>query len=266
MMIGNHSKCQLYCMLLLLAALLLPAFLFITDADSENADILIINSYHEGLQWTDNQMEGIMESLNISGLGTIIYVEYLDWKRNPTDENLSHLYEYLKFKYSKKNIDIIITTDDAALDFALKNRADIFSDAPIVFCGVNESGVARLAGGQDRVTGVREIVDPVNTFKMLLKMRPETKEIYVIYDNSESGVSTGRMTINAILGIDPDISIHSMNRMGIDELLEQVKKAPAESAILLTTYYSDYYGKVIGFEEICRKVSEVSKAPVFHLY
>ncbi|MGE5676748.1 MAG: ATP-binding protein, partial [Pseudomonadota bacterium] len=53
---------------------------------------------------------------------------------------------------------------------------------------------------------------------------------------------------------------------GIDELLEQVKKAPAESAILLTTYYSDYYGKVIGFEEICRRVSEVSKAPVFHLY
>ncbi|HWQ29800.1 MAG TPA: ABC transporter substrate binding protein, partial [Negativicutes bacterium] len=170
------------------------------------------------------------------------------------------------FKYSKRNIDIIITTDDAALDFALKNRAEIFSDAPIVFSGVNEAGVARIAGGQDRVTGVREIIDPANTFKMLLKMRPNTKEIYVIYDDSESGVSTGRLTINAILGIEPGISIHSMNKLGIDELLAQVKMAPADSAILITTYYSDYYGKVIGFEEICRRVSSVSKAPVFHLY
>lgn len=266
MMSGSHSKCQLYCMLLLLTALFLPAFHFTADADAETADILIINSYHEGLQWTDNQMEGIMESLKDSGLSSNIYVEYLDWKRNPTDEDLVYLYEYLGFKYAKRNIDIIITTDDAALDFALKNRAEIFSDAPIVFCGVNEAGVARIAGGQERVTGVREIIDPANTFKMLLKMRPGTKEIYVIYDNSESGVSTGRLTINAIMGIDNNITVHSMNRLGIDELLEQVKNAPADSAILLTTYYSDYYGKVIGFEEACRRISSVSRAPVFHLY
>jgi hypothetical protein len=39
------------------------------------------------------------------------------------------------------------TIDDAALYFALKNRADIFSGAPIVFCGVNTKGINKLSQG-----------------------------------------------------------------------------------------------------------------------
>lgn len=266
MMKRNHNTCHLSYMLLFMAALILTALPVTTYADNECKNILILNSYHKGLQWTDSEMEGITSSLKESDFDSSVYVEYMDWKRYPTEENLAQIYNQLKYKYSKQSMDIVITTDDVALDFALKYRAELFSDAPIVFCGVNEEGISQLTQGYKRVTGVREIIDPVNTVIAALKMKPELKEIYVIFDNSESGLSTGKITINAIKSLDFRIKIHTVNEKSIDELLDEVAKAPDDSAILITTYYNDYYGEVVGFEEIGARVSKRSKVPIFHLY
>ncbi len=266
MMKRSHNTCQLFSMLLLTVALLFSALAAEAHAESDRQNILIINSYHKGLQWTDNELEGITSSLKEYGYHSDIYVEYMDWKRYPSEENLSRLYNYFEYKYSEKPVDIVITTDDIALEFALKNRAELFSDAPIVFCGVNEDGIRSLVQGHKRVTGVSEIIDPVNTVRAALKMRPETKEVYLVFDNSESGHSTGKLTIAAIKGLNPDIRINTMNRMGIDQLLDEVSRAPEDSFILVTTYYKDYYGRDVGFEESAGRISERSKVPVFHLY
>lgn len=253
-------------MLLLVVAILAPAFTTYIQADSGQPCILILNSYHKGLQWTDEEMEGITEALNESGYDSNIYVEYMDWKRYPSQENLLLLYEHFNYKYSRKPIDIIITTDDIALEFALKNRAKLFSKAPIVFCGVNETGIGRLVTGQEQVTGVSEIIDPVNTVMAALKMKPGTKEVYVVFDNSESGLSTGRITMEAIRAVDPRLTIRTVNEMSIDELLQSIAMAEEDSIVLITTYYSDYYGENVGFDELAESICKRSKVPVFHLY
>lgn len=96
-------------------------------------NILILNSYHQGLVWSMEESEGILNTLSDSGINISPLVEYIDWKNYPTQENLDYLYEYYAYKYKNKSIDIIITTDDKALEFALEHRKDIFSDAPVVF-------------------------------------------------------------------------------------------------------------------------------------
>ena len=82
--------------------------------DAEIKNVLIINSYHEGFTWTRELTKGIIETLNDSGNNISIQVEYMDWKNNPTKENLEYLYDYYEFKYQNKSLDIIITTDDIA--------------------------------------------------------------------------------------------------------------------------------------------------------
>lgn len=235
-------------------------------ANSSPKNVLILNSYHKGLSWTDGETEGSADGLANSGIECSIAVEYMDWKNYPTVENLDHLYTYLKYKYSNKQIDLVITTDDAALEFALKNRMDLFSNAPVVFCGVNEEGLGKIAAGYSNVTGVIEEVDPERTVRAALEINPKLKEILVVYDKTESGVSTGALTLQAIQRVNPALQVTSLNEEKLEEVMEKARQAQEDSILLITTYYTDVEGVVVGFEDFCRRLSQNSKVPVYHLY
>lgn len=260
------STCQLYKVLLVAAALLVTFEVIPVHSQDNTKSVLILNSYHEGLSWTNQETDGIIDSIKEANEDCSFFVEYMDWKNYPTEENSRHIYDLLKYKYAQENIDVVVTTDDPALGFALKNRADLFSDAPIVFCGVNEEGISGLTGGYSRVTGITEIIDPANTLKAALKIKPGIKEIYVIFDNTESGLSTGAITVHEIQVLAPDIKITTMNEKSMEDILLAVSKAPEDSIVLITTYYRDAFGTIVGFEDFTRKVSRASRVPVFHIY
>jgi signal transduction histidine kinase/ABC-type uncharacterized transport system substrate-binding protein len=234
--------------------------------DNEIKDVLIINSYHSGLSWTDEMTNGIIDSLSNSKVNCSIAVEYMDWKNYPTKENLDNFYTNISYKYSKKQIDIIITTDDAALEFAIKHREDLFQNAPIVFCGVNDKGVKKLTTGVAKVTGVTEIVDADRTIKAALTMIPVLKEIVVIFDNTESGISTGELTIDEIHRLAPDIKVVALHEGSYRDIINKVSQLPKDSTVLVTTYYEDDMGYMIGFEKFTELLNEVSQVPIFHLY
>ena len=236
------------------------------SADESPEKVLILNSYQMGLSWTDEQTKGIMDVLEKYDQNCTIFVEYMDWKNHPTEDNLKNVYNNLKYKYTDEKIDVVITTDDAALDFALKNRNEIFPNTPIVFCGVNEQGIKEITQGYTRFTGVKEIIDPKKTIEDALKLNPNLNEIYVLFDNTESGISTGEITIEAIKSAKSSIKIHKLNDKSVREVLDVVKQATDDSIVLITTYYMDPFGTKVGFEDFTRIVSESSKVPVFHLY
>nr|MBK5237009.1 diguanylate cyclase [Clostridium sp.] len=154
---------------------------------SEQKNVLVINSYHQGLTWSKDETSGIIDVLKQSNNNLSIYVEYMDWKNYPTDENKLHLFGYYKYKYQNEHIEVLIVTDDVALEFALENRKSLFSNAPIAFCGVNQNGMDDIVNGQADFTGVLEEVDPTNTMKMALQINPSLKTVYVLFDNSKSG-------------------------------------------------------------------------------
>jgi diguanylate cyclase (GGDEF)-like protein/PAS domain S-box-containing protein len=236
------------------------------ESIGEPQNVLIINSYHQGLAWSGDESDGIIETLKKSGRSLSVLVEYMDWKNYATEENLRHLLEYYRYKYTNKRIDLLVTTDDAALEFALKNRGSLFSNAPIVFCGVNQEGAANIAGGYKNITGILEVVDPTETIKIALKLNPALKNIYVLFDNSESGISTGRLVMDRIRSMGMDLNAIALNGLSYDELIENAGSYGEDSIVLITTYYSDINGKIVDFEKISRDVSKSSSVPVYHLY
>lgn len=228
--------------------------------------VLILNSYHEGFSWTREQNESIIAEFQECGSSVDIMTEFIDWKNYPYKENLEYLHEYYLYKYSNKDIDIVITTDDIALNFALRHRDDIFSDAPIIFSGVNEDGTESITSGFDRLTGVMEVIDPTKTIETALKINPSLKNIYIVFDNSESGLSTGKIVIDKIKQLHPELNLIPCNDMLYDDLIEQVKVLEDDSIVYITTYYKDVIGRVIDAEYATNEISLNSKVPVYHLY
>lgn len=229
-------------------------------------NILVLNSYNQGLAWTLDQDLGIIETIKKSYSNSSIFVEDMDWKNYPTGTNLEYLKEYYKYKYQNKKIDAIITTDDIALTFALSNRKEIFSNAPLVFSGVNKEGLFQINRRYNNFTGVVEVIDPVETVKIAMKINPSLKNIYVLFDNSESGRSTGKIVLDKIKEMDLGLNTITLNKLSFGELIQKVKAIGDDSIILITTYYSDGDGHIIEFDSASREVSTNSKVPVYHLY
>lgn len=232
----------------------------------EIKNVLIINSYHQGFSWTKDEVDGIIETLLESGSNINIRVEYMDWKNNPTQENIDYLYDYYKYKYQHKNIDAIITTDDVALQFALDNREELFTNAPVVFCGVNQDGVENLTEGYNDVTGVIEVIDPTKTIEIALDINPSLKKIYLIYDNSESGQSTGRIVTEKIEALNRNLKVIPCNNMIYENILSTARSLENDSIILITTYYSDVENNIIELDFLTEEISTNSNVPVYHLY
>ncbi len=227
-------------------------------------NILILHSYNEGLAWTSDQNTGIIETIEKEYPNTSTYVEYMDWKNYPTTNILSYISDYLEFKYKHKRIDLIITTDDAAFKFALLNREQLFSDAPIVFSGVNKESVSEIAKHYKNYTGVIENIDPTETFRLALRINPYIKKVYVVFDNSESGLSTGRLVMDKVKAMN--LEPIPMNMMSFNELLHVVSKLDNTSIVFFATYYSDGNGKMLEFNLASREISKYSSVPLYHQY
>ena len=259
---GRYGFCCMVAMALMAIISINPAYAMEEDV----VHVLILNSYHKGLAWTDQETNGVVNGLIDEGIHANIAIEYMDWKNHPSQENIKYLYALYKLRYSKQPIDVVITTDDAALEFALAYREELFSKAPIVFCGVNKAGIRRIIKENTDVTGVAEIIDPENTFRAALKINKDIQEVFVLFDNSESGISTGDITIQAIKEIKPEIKINTLHDKSLDEIYRILGEAPDDSVVIITTYYTDSKGMAIGFEKFSEKVSKSSRVPVYHLY
>ncbi|MDQ0192380.1 ABC transporter substrate binding protein [Paenibacillus wynnii] len=262
-----YFKTSIYSLVVILILTMTASFRLPTvSAEQDSApNVLILNSYNKGLDWTDDQNEGVEERLEKADTIPTIHSEYLDWKRYPTNENLNNFYTMIKAKYQAIPIDVVIATDNAALDFAMKYRKDLLSDAPIIFSGVNQVGVNSIKD-RNNITGVLEEIDPTETLTMALEINPSINKVYVLFDNSESGVSTGKMIIDKILSLNLGLQAFPMNRLTSEEIMLKVSTLPSNSIILMSTYFSDATGRIIEFGRFSSELSENSRVPVYHTY
>lgn len=88
--------------------------------------ILVLNSYHRGFKWTDDTVTSFLETLESLSPEHkyVFYIEYLDWKKYPTQKNIENMYANLRYKYGSKPIDLIVATDDKALELAIDYRQE----------------------------------------------------------------------------------------------------------------------------------------------
>ena len=54
--------------------------------------ILVLNSYHRGFKWTDDTVTSFLETLESLSPEHkyVFYIEYLDWKKYPTQKNIEN--------------------------------------------------------------------------------------------------------------------------------------------------------------------------------
>jgi len=146
-------------------------------------EVLVIHSYYPTFTWSDNITQGIRKAFTKDGQQEAhTYFEFLDAKRHPEEQYLEQQAQLLRMKYpNTEALDLVICSDDQALNFLLDRTDTLFSGVPIVFCGVNGYS-PQMRERKHALTGVIEAIDPHSTLEAELRLQPTIREVLVIND------------------------------------------------------------------------------------
>jgi len=248
-----------------IAALVLLAILLIsgTALAKDKKNILIINSYHQGYKWTDDETLGAIKAFEPVQDAVKIHVEYMGtkWvqKTKPYFERLKDVYRQ---KYQAIPMSVIIITDNDALDFLLLYRDEVFGKVPVVFCGINWFTQDYLKG-QSLYTGVNEDIDMKATIDLMLLLHPKTKRISVIIDNTTTGNIIHQKLLELVPRYSKRVTFHVLQDVTMQTIIDTVANAPPDSLALMTLFQIDAAGELFEFSESTRLISKASRVPLY---
>ena len=176
---------------------ILPLFVLLFFVLSANAAdkkrILLINSYHTNLSWTDSLYYGFNSALKAGDLKAEIYIENLDFKRIRNTNYIGKFTEFIVAKYVPQGVDLIVVTDNDAFNYVKQLKENSFVDVPVVFCGVNN-----IYSFPENFAGIIEEVDVTKNIDLIASLHPQLKTLYCVVDQTTTGVIFEK-TINEIV-------------------------------------------------------------------
>lgn len=122
-------------------------------AQSAAKKVMLVDSYHQGYEWTDGIVAGVKGVTTAKGVE--LKVVHMDTKRNPGDAFAKAAGLKAKEAIDAYKPDVLIACDDNASRFIVE---PFYKDAalPVVFCGVNWDG-AGYGYPYKNVTGMVEV-------------------------------------------------------------------------------------------------------------
>ncbi|MGH9630161.1 MAG: ATP-binding protein [Bryobacteraceae bacterium] len=223
----------------------------------------MLNSYHQGYEWTDDIVRGIQDTLRGDRLELVI--EYLDARRSRPGWS-ALMRTYLQSKYPHKSIDAIIVSDDAAVEFLITQHHDLFPAVPVIFCGVNEylgSSVYVRNSDEARIwfTGVLEQIAVKETVEAALRLHPGATTIAtvgeadVVHYDEDLMRAYPRLTVRRL----------RTEHLTMEQIGQELSRLDNTTIVLLSAFSRDATKRQFTMTQSAEYVSSHSTAPVYGL-
>lgn len=224
--------------------------------------VMVLSSYNQGYKWTDDILKGIQTELEPEK-GKIEYqFEYMDTKRVFDDTYVQRLYALFQYKYAKRAPDLILASDDDALNFLVKYRDELFPGSPVVFCGINYFTPAALKG-KSGFTGVNEEVDIRSTIDVALSLHPNTKRIVIVNDMTTTGRKMHEKTAEVIKLYEPRVQFQFLEDVTMQEVINTVNNLSDGTLVFYTLFFRDKNNVYYAYDDSIRIISQASRVPVY---
>lgn len=243
-------------------------FLLTSQACFAGQKVLLLNSYHSQYQWTRENIQGIQQELSKHIAEENIFIEFMDSRRFIDDPvHIKALASLYRNKYRQVRPDIIISTDDFALDFLLQYRDEIFPDVPVVYNGINFDPSEKLLGKKGYV-GILEGEAIAQNLAMIANIHQDSiNEIIVLSDKN----SLGELFSQEVLKVQKEwknknIKITLNNDFSYESLLYQVNNLSQNKAYFITALHKDNQDRYFSYTHDIPILTRYSKAPVYGMW
>jgi len=230
--------------------------------------VLYINSYSSNFNTYNDQYKGITSQLKEDEV--LFDIEFMNSKKytDPTSLNLFKKQLTHKISINDYNYDAIITSDDDALVFALKEQHDLFNKIPIVFLGVNNIDLALQQNNNPYITGIVEHVSMEETLQTMHKLFPKAKTFYALSDCILAGKDDLKSYYKCQSFLkDITLKSFSLDSISFEELGLNLKNLEENTPLLLLSLYTDKNNKHVTFENGLHYIKKnAPHCPLFHLW
>ncbi|WP_164091525.1 sensor histidine kinase [Poseidonibacter lekithochrous] len=228
-----------------------------------NSSILIINSYHKGYEWSDSVVKGLEKTLSLKeNIDTNIL--YMDSKRITSNEYYENLKNLYKVQLKNRKYDLVVAIDRFAYDFVLNYYDDFFTNEKILAVGIenyNKDNTLKY-NLENKVSALLEKRDLKSNVKLIQKIIPSIKKIYIVNDKSLNAKHTEPLIKELFEESSFSKKLIYLREDDLKSLEKKFEKFHEDSALLFVRFYKNSNGKLNKNKEIAQFIKN-AKIPVF---
>jgi len=219
---------------------------------------LLINSYHQGLAWTDSLTSGIVNTFKAYPEYNL-YIEHLDSKQFGKS-NFEVEFKYLQAKYSGIKFDGILVSDNDALDFLVLYAREFSPNVPVVYVGISNPEDYTLEGS--RYYGIKESGSTDGAVDFIQKLLPDSKRLLIITDLTTTGLIYRKEFVRQAQKYEgfkvlfPDV-------IDLDSIYQMVGSEKEFDAIYYIGISQDKNGRLVNPMPLVKQICNRAKVPVF---
>lgn len=229
---------------------------------TERQKILFLNTFQIGLPIPDSIDRGILAGLKENGRSiNDIFIEHLDFAREPSSEYRYKTAEMLRQKFSGKDIGIVIAEGSPVIDFLAAEAKDLFPDAalltlitPIIDSSLIDSR---------KIIEIPWRVDLAGTLSVALDLFPKTRRVVVVTGARDSVLPVIEEAGRAFAPWVGKLDFEFTNEMTLEQMLQRVSSLPSDAIIIYSPFFTDTTGRSFVPAEVQATVSRSANVPVF---
>ncbi|MFQ3620289.1 MAG: ABC transporter substrate binding protein [Spirochaetales bacterium] len=251
----------------IISILAIYVFTFLTafaESPGSLKHLLLIHSYHKGYSYTEEEERGILNALTEQGISFEAYMYFLDAKRFGYEKRHREVARHFELLYDNFPFDLVIVTDNDALNFAIQYRSRLFSRTPLVFTGINNFSPEILKNEPD-ITGVAENIDLKGTIDLARSLFPQRDYLVFIIDSTATGIALARelATLQKTYPSTVTFLYLWLGRLYFTEILELLYQYEERSIVFPLQMNIDRDGTAFSVEEAMRRVRGATSSPLF---
>lgn len=247
---------QIWFWVLLLASSVARVHAFPTNDEIKN--VVLINSYHQGLAWTDSVTAGIVKTFKTHPEYNL-FIESLNSKQFG-QSNFEVEKKYFQEKYSGIKLDGILVTDNDALDFMIQYDKVFFPDIPVAFAGISNPEDYSLEGS--RYYGLKESGSNENVAGFIRNLLPDSKQLLIITDLTTTGLIYRKEFVRQAQEFR-DFTILFPEVIDLDTIYRMVSAERGYDAIYYVGISQDKNGRLVDPMPLVKQICLRAKVPVF---
>jgi signal transduction histidine kinase len=243
----------------LLAAAAEPAM-----AAENSANVLVIYANSRLLPANVKYDQGLRAAIAQSKQRQVsIFDEFLDVPRLNASTSTQSMVLYLHDRYVQTPPDVIIAANDAALQFVLANRADLFPRSPVVFMSATRSFLESIPKLPPEVVGVPIEYDFSGTVEQALRWHPNAHRLVIVTGTTAWDRGWEARLRSEAPKFKDRAPAEFLAGLPTSEVLERLGKLGSDTLVYTPGYFQDGSGRNFTPRESVEAMANVATAPIY---
>ena len=193
------------------------------------------------------------------------FVEAFDGLRDDAAEHEPEFATFVDRKYRGRPPDLVFAVHAPALAFLERHRASLWTDVPVIFCGIAEE-VVRDRPMAPGIAGVTARLDPQATLELAPQLQPDARRVAIVAGTAPYDRAWLPLLMETLRRQAEGMAIDVFTGLSLEETIERLRRLPPDSVVFYLSLARDALGNTFAPRDVLSRLAEVSPAPIYGLF